>query len=136
MSYQNIQELLHKTITDIKINKDEVHITLKDSKYVLRHIQDCCENVVIYDVIGNPEDLLNTPLIMVQESVDSEWPEDVAKPEYVDSYTWSLYRFLTINGGLNIRWLGESNGYYSETVSIIEVESPPDIPLINKGVCS
>jgi hypothetical protein len=48
------------------------------------------------------------------EEVVSENSEHA--PQYPDSWTWTFYKFATIKGYVTIRWLGESNGYYSESV--------------------
>jgi len=82
------------------------------------HHQDCCENVNIEDIAGDLDDLVGSPLVLA-EVVSNE--DNSERGYNDDSHTWTFYKFSTIKGSVTVRWLGESNGYYSESVDF-EVE--------------
>lgn len=118
----DISKLLGKTIKDISVNdeRDEIVFTLEDGiQYRMYHEQYCCENVAIEDINGDLKDLIGSPITMAEESTS----EDVinGKPEYPDSFTWTFYKLATVKGYVTLRWLGESNGYYSESVDFCQV---------------
>ncbi len=77
------------------------------------HEQYCCESVAIEDICGDLADLVGRPLILAEEVSNTNMPEPHKGSE---SYTWTFYRFATVKGTVTVRWLGESNGYYSESV--------------------
>ena len=83
------------------------------------HNQDCCESVSIEDICGDVKDLIGSPIILAEESTNSE---DHPREDYEDSYTWTFYRLQAAKGGLVvIRWYGSSNGYYGESVDVDKI---------------
>lgn len=109
-------ELIGKTI----ISLDETNIETSDgAKYYFYHEQDCCETVDLYKIKGNIDDILNSPVTLAEE--DGAAPE-CWKPEYVESYTFSNYFLETVKGRLEIYFLGESNGYYGESMNFYKVK--------------
>lgn len=109
--------LVGKTLTSVdRINDDMITFACETGEvYDMFHEQDCCESVAIEDIVGDLQDLVGTP-ILVAEEVDGENPADF-DDKYYESYTWTFYKLATIKGYVDIRWLGSSNGYYSEGVS-------------------
>lgn len=89
--------------------------------YTLYHEQDCCERVEIESITGDLADLVGTPILLAEVAESGSNPAN-AKPEtieYQDSFTWTFYKLATIKGYVDIRWYGESNGYYSESVTFV-----------------
>ena len=120
MSYTEITELIGKTLIniDVDMEKDEIIFTCENGDmYKMYHQQDCCESVVIDDINGDINDLIGSPILIAEElTFLDENPDNVEKPEYQDSFTWTFYKLATIKGFVDIRWYGDSNGYYSESV--------------------
>ena len=111
------EELMGKTLKEINgatHESEEVEfITVDDEKYIMYHEQDCCVSVYLEDVIGSVECLIGTPITMaelVTEEGKMRW----------DTYTWSFYKLATVKGYVTLRWYGESNGFYSETVEFVK----------------
>jgi hypothetical protein len=83
------------------------------------HPQDCCEDVKLEDVSGDLNDLIGEPILRAEQSSNNVDPID--GEIYDDSYTWTYYKFATRKGYVDLRWLGTSNGYYSEAVDFEEM---------------
>ena len=147
MGYQDAVEfgsLLGKTLTDVSVVRGEysdnnITFTCDDgTKYVMYHEQDCCEGVYIEDICGEMAQIIGEPILMAEEVVstydDKERGEaneavpDGWTPEsqWTDSYTWTFYKLRTMHGSVTIRWYGESNGYYSESVDFEKVPDARD----------
>ncbi len=121
------KDLLDKTIIEIdglKRGSETVIFKCSDgSEYRMYHYQDCCETVSIEDVIGDVEDLLNLPILIAEEvsSCDDVFNENTPNIT-AESCTWTFYKLCTYKGFVTIRWFGESNGYYSESVSFEKIK--------------
>ena len=108
LKFEQIQGM---TITAVVYKESNESLLIHLNTHVLEmiHHQDCCETVYLADVAGSFEDLIGYPLLEVSESI-----VDIATA-YTSS-TASYYNFKTVKASVQLRWVGESNGYYSETV--------------------
>lgn len=113
--------------TFFKINKqspgqDKIEFYCIDGHiYTMQHDQDCCESVSIDDIIGDLDDLIGTPILKYEEVTQDGHNQSLQSNLYErskssESSTWTFYHFATSKGYVTIRWYGESNGYYSESV--------------------
>jgi len=122
MSDVNFFELkgqIVKEIINLEEDNDEVFIRTNNGTYKLYHQQDCCEYVRVVKVIGNVNELIGE-VIFAEEDTGANEPD--WHTEYVDeSRTWTKYVLKTKNASLEFWFLGESNGYYNENVSIKKI---------------
>jgi hypothetical protein len=68
---------------------------------------------------GDISDLIGSPIRMA-ECVSEEMTQENSGGEYFESGTWTFYKFATEKGYVTLKWRGESNGYYSESVSFCD----------------
>ena len=121
VSFENLRGKVLTKIEGMGKYGEAVDFHAEDgSIYRMYHEQDCCEEVSIYDVCGDVEDLIGSEILLAEEVVSDEWPEGVEKPEHLDSFTWTFYKLATRKGYVDIRWCGESDGYYSESVDFVQ----------------
>lgn len=113
----DVSELIGITMADVQNTGDEeIVFTAQDGrKWRMYHYQNCCESVRVEDICGDLSDLTGASIMEAEEVSSYKGP----KPEYAESYTWTFYKFRTIKGSVTIRWLGESNGHYSESVDFV-----------------
>ncbi len=121
----NFNELVGKTLKSVENKDDEeiVFTTVDGEVFKLYHSQDCCESVMIEDICGDLSDLVGSVIVVAEEVVNEQDvnQEGVPPQECQDSFTWTFYKVDTAKGGVTIRWYGESNGYYSESVDFCKV---------------
>lgn len=114
------EDLKGKVLVNVRnIGDEELIFTTVDGEvYKQYHDQDCCESVTIEDICGDLKDLIGDPLLIAEEVKHEPDvnPEGVPSKVYQDSFTWTFYKLGTQKGCVTVRWYGESNGYYSESV--------------------
>ena len=98
---------------------DEIIFGISDgSEYKMFHEQDCCESVTVKEVDNDLQKLVGAT-VLVAECVKNDQQEY----NYGDTFTWTFYKLVTDRGDyFTISWLGESNGYYSESVDFVLVQ--------------
>jgi len=111
-------DLVGKTITEVVGGEgdDQIDFLTSDGEqYRMLHYQDCCEYVSVEDVAGGElTDLVGETILEAYETSQED-------PNASESGTWTFYTIRTMNHTLTIRWYGESNGYYSESVDFEKV---------------
>ena len=113
-------DLAGETLSSVVVDGTEaIYFTIENGDtYCLYHFPDCYESVYIEDICGDITDLVGT-VLFAEEATNKNDPQNMnLVPE---SYTWTFYRIGTEKGHVTIRWFGESNGYYSESVDFVKV---------------
>jgi hypothetical protein len=144
----NFNTLVGKTITaihktpDADGNASELQFECSDgSQYHMYHDQCCCENVYLYDTNGELDAIIGLKIHDAYESSSaSDDGTGCAQALYSkhfdpnehddDSCTWTFYRIVVSDGRNSatvvLRWLGTSNGYYSESMAFDQIAEPAE----------
>jgi hypothetical protein len=136
-------ELKGKILT--KIDHDEYEVIfrcLDGTVFKMFHSQECCESVYLEDVCGDWEDLIGSEILQADEveneTFEKGWEDgfegegrnrkNVDGDYYPESHTWTFFKIATIKGYVTLRWFGESNGYYSESVDFVRKRDDGTFP--------
>ena len=114
-SHCDIKDMVGKKITGIYYDEEYFQIRTDDCVYAFYHEQDCCESVWLTQVDGISDKLIGSRIVIAEVVTDEKDTEH-------GHITWSFYKIGTNKGMIDLRWQGESDGYYSETVDLIKIE--------------
>lgn len=121
------ETLLGMVLTAVETDNDNEPQKIKFTtstgrRFVMHHHQDCCESVYVESIVGDLKDLLEYPILQAEEAQNpDEAPDSNPAISEYESGTWTFYKLATVRGYVTIRWLGTSNGYYSESVDFEEI---------------
>jgi len=131
MKNLSIEHLIGKTLSNVENTRHEIiftELSEPSRRYALKHEQDCCESVHVEDVVGDLSDLTGSPIVMAEEVSGTQEVHEADAPLFDgqlsdedEYYEWTYYRLGTIKGTVSIRFYGTSNGYYSTSVSFVEL---------------
>jgi len=130
MDIYPIYTLVNKTMRSVRQTSEHGEdgiefVTDNGVLWVVMHAQGCCENVTVDDITGDLDDLVGSPIIMA-EAASQDGKADCAPQaprEYVESSTWTFFKFATAKGYVTVRFFGESNGYYGESADLFGPEN-------------
>jgi hypothetical protein len=118
VDFNTLQGLVLENILIDRSGDEVLYFVTDGGIFKMYHEQDCCESVGIEDVVGDLRDLVGEKILTAEESSNAGTDEESGG----ESSTWTFYRLGTSKGDVVIRWFGQSNGYYSEGVSVYRHE--------------
>lgn len=113
------KDLIGETLefVDVDEQENQILLTTKSGRRILiYHDQGCCESVRIVDTLGNWHDLIGKVIVEVEEDIIDSGDHDG-----YDSKTETTLTFKVDGSTVISKWIGESNGFYSESVDITEI---------------
>lgn len=112
--FKNLVGKTLKEVSGLESGSGEVRFECADGElFRMTHHQECCEEVYIESVVFSGGDDLTGAIVYEAEEIKNWDSQDPV---------WTFYKLKTSVGYVDIRWYGESNGYYSEEVCFEEWE--------------
>jgi len=124
------KDVIGKVVIGVDVSKDRyngvsyndgVILAFEDNtKAVITHEQDCCESVYLEDINGDLSALVGYPLLVCE----AVWQDNGYDEDNYGSSTWTFFKLGGVNDVVTLRFIGSSNGYYGEEVTL---DYPVDI---------
>lgn len=119
---RNVKDVCFFKKCEYDVHDNELVIYFTDGSYLeFSHKQSCCEEVFLYDTERDLKELIGSEIFSIEETCNesqSSFENDDAPDEARDNFTWTFYRIKSSKGYFTLRWLGTSNGNYSESVDV------------------
>ena len=122
VNFDVMKSVVIRSIDGMEKGSEEIIFNTECGRqFKMFHMQYCGENVYLDDICGDPDDLIGCEILHFEERTNRGDEDSEDKPScYSGSFTWTFYDIQTSKGSVNLKWLGESNGYYSEDVWFLE----------------
>jgi len=111
--------MIGETIKYIDVDEYDHQIRVETESgrvFLIYHKQDCCESVRLVDINGNIKNLKGK-VIEDFTHMSKQFSDELGH----GSKTITLITFFVDDSTVTTRWIGESNGYYSEEISVEEI---------------
>lgn len=122
---ESVKDMVGKTIIEIignEIKSEDIIFLCSDgSKYKMYHVQDCCEHVMVDNIVGDFKNIINEKITEINESNPDREVKGIEDDFVLESFTWYDFEIKTLKGSVVFQWLGCSNGCYSEVPKLIKV---------------
>lgn len=110
----SIENLVGSTILSVEgaeVGSESIYFRTDKGVLRLHHWQNCCERVQVEDINGEAADLIGGTVSVAESRFNQEGDRGDYRTR------WTFYTIRTSKGDMDIRWLGNDNGYYSVAVS-------------------
>jgi hypothetical protein len=112
-------DLVGEVLDAVDIDREENQILLttrSGRRFMVYHEQDCCESVRMVGQNGSFDKLIGKPIVEARDIA-----VDTSEEAIDSSQTTTTLVFRVDDQTVISRWIGDSNGYYSESVDIAEL---------------
>lgn len=121
---KEINELVGKVISKIEICQNEIIFQCSDlSIYKMYHNQRCYEKVGIDSIYGDINSLMYSTILSAKEYSGNSY----VIGEEENTYAWSEYTFITIEGCVKITWYRNSVNYHADNVDFELIHPAVDV---------
>lgn len=103
-------------VTGMEEDSNEAVIETDKGTVRLRHFKDCCEDVRLLDVAGDPEDLVGGLIVTFEQRTGPLDPKKGKKPKGGDTYTFFVIR--TTRGDVTLRWGATEWTHYGTEITV------------------